>query len=467
MNVEITNVIKVNNYTQDIFLWCENNLVLDNPTFLTLKRLGKDDTIKRTHVPEKIKNYVRRGSSLEIPFGCLYAVWGFIKDCEIKTNFNSHNPISIANIPSAIELFDYQAPAVQFMINAKGGVLNSPCGSGKTIMGIEIVKRIGKRFLWLCHTTDLLNQAYNDFKNLYPNVDIGLTTEGKVHFGKDGTISTVQTMSKLSVDLYREEFDVVVVDECAHCVGTPTNLKMFGSVLNSIKARYKYGLTATPSRSDSMIESMYALLGVSKKGSFEPTYKIDKSQVKTMPAIHQKFDLYTDVDFDSEVYDTDGTLNYAGLINFLSYNEKRDKIIIDNIVKCSQQGRKQVALCLRVDHVEKICADLCKLGVKAVCVSSKTSKKQRKQILLEQTNDWDVLVATYSLLKEGINIKELDTLHLIVPQKDKALIVQSVGRIERFLEGKKQPIAYDYVDVTIPYCVGAYKKRKTNIKKRY
>ena len=99
-------------------------------------------------------------------------------------------------------------------------------------------------------------------------------------------------------------------------------------------------------------------------------------------------------------------------------------------------------------------------------VVGKVTNKKRKEIL-ENSDSWDILVATYSLLKEGVSIKELDTLHFTTPQKNKSLIVQCAGRIERYMENKKQPLVFDYVDNSVPYCVGAYRVRKRNLKNRF
>ena len=467
MRVVIDSSINIENYNGSVEQWCKDNLILDNPMYLTLKRLGKDDTIKRKRIPETIKNYVRKGNTIQIPFGCLYGIWNLIKNEEIKLDFNNNRDISIKNVKTPIELFDYQEKAVSAMVEAKGGVLVSPCGSGKSYMGIEIIHRLGKRFLWLTHTSDLLNQVYKDFKNLYPNIDIGLITDGKVDIGKDGCIATVQTLTNIDPKIYANEFDVVMADECAHVSGTYTQIKMFSKILNNIPARYKYGLTATPDRSDSLINTMYMFLGMSKKGEFEGTYKVDKSEIKTMIATHIKYDLFTKVDMNSPIYGTDGMFVYEELTPFLISNEKRNKIIIDNIIKCDKEGRKQIVLTNRKEHIKKIYDYLQEQNIKCTFVVGETKKKERDKILSSQTDEWNVLIATYSLLKEGINIKALDTLHLTVPQKDKALIVQCAGRIERFLAGKKQPLIYDYVDVTIPYCENAFKKRKSYIKNRY
>ena len=467
MLVTIDSVIKINDYSGSVEKWCNDNLIIKNPVYETLTKLGKEDTIKRKHVPEKIKNFVRRGSSLELPFGCLYGIWNLIKNEKVHLKFNEHSPISIANLECPVELYDYQQKAVDAMVKAKGGVLVSPCGSGKTFMGIEIIRRLGKRFLWLTHTGDLLRQTQNEFLKLYPNMDIGLITEGQLVFGKDGAIATVQTLSTIDVNKYKDEFDLIMCDECAHVSGSPTIVKMFSKIVENVPARYKYGLTATPSRSDTLINTMYTLIGMSKDGKFEPTYKIDKSAIKTIIANHSMIPLYTKIHFDSPIRQIDGTIEYNDLINFLSFDEERNKIILENIIKCHNEGRKQVVLASRKEHVSYINKELQKIGFNSVEVTGSTKKTERKRILIEETNSWDIVVSTYSLFKEGINIKELDTLHFAVPQKDKALIVQSVGRIERFLENKKQPIVYDYVDVNISYCLHSYNLRKRNIKNRY
>ena len=74
------------------------------------------------------------------------------------------------------------------------------------------------------------------------------------------------------------------------------------------------------------------------------------------------------------------------------------------------------------------------------------------------------LFATYSLAKEGLDIPRLERLFLVTPQKDYAVVTQSIGRIARTFEGKADPIAYDYVDDD-PYLVRSYKKRCTTYRK--
>ena len=53
----------------------------------------------------------------------------------------------------------------------------------------------------------------------------------------------------------------------------------------------------------------------------------------------------------------------------------------------------------------------------------------------------------------------------MTPQKDYAVIAQSVGRVARTFEGKVTPVVYDYVDNGIQYLVRSFKKRCTTYRK--
>ena len=66
--------------------------------------------------------------------------------------------------------------------------------------------------------------------------------------------------------------------------------------------------------------------------------------------------------------------------------------------------------------------------------------------------------------KEGLDIPRLERLFLTTPQKDYAVITQSIGRIARISDGKREPVCYDFID-DIGYLVKAYKKRCTTYRK--
>lgn len=89
----------------------------------------------------------------------------------------------------------------------------------------------------------------------------GTIVEGKVQIGKAITFATVQTMCNLDLSLYRNTWDTIIVDEAHRVSGSPTSVTMYSKVLNSLAARHKYGLTATPDRADGLIRATFALLG--------------------------------------------------------------------------------------------------------------------------------------------------------------------------------------------------------------
>lgn len=472
MHTIISKDIKIYNPTQEVMDWCNENIILDNPTYNQLKLMGKEDTIRRRHVPEKLNLFYIKQNCIVLPIGCVRAIWLIIKDYECETKFNEPHYIDIMYKEPTYPLYDYQERAVNKMILAKGGVLVCSCGGGKTFMGIEIIKRIGQKALWLCHTGDLLRQAKADLLEQYPDAKISLITEGKFDISGDIVISTVQTLDKINPELYANEFNVIINDECAHVASAPTYMKMFGRILSNVAARYKYGLTATPMRSDGLTKAMYAYIGMSMDGKFEPAYKIDRSEVKTITCEHKKIELYNGYDDEKimMLYDTSGMMIYNDLISTLCDDLKRTNKILDQVQECYKEGRKQVILSSRVEHCEQMVDLLNERGINAKLCTGKVPAKKRKAILTLQ-EDWDVIVATYSLLKEGVSISELDTLHLATPVRSKndkgGMIIQCAGRIERYLENKKQPIVYDYVDVDIPYCEKAYIDRKRALKRRF
>ena len=329
MKTIISNKIKIYNCSIELFWWIKDNIVINNPTYINMMRLGKEDTIARKHIPEKMQLYVEYNSGLDfvLPFGTLNAIWPFIKNDQYEIRFNDNGIVIDQNMKISTPLYPYQEYAVKKMLALKGGVLQASAGSGKTQIGIDLIRRLGRNALWICGKTDLLNQTISRIHSLYQNISVGTITEGEVKMVKDGiTVSTVQTLVNVDPDIYEKAFDVVVVDECHACVSTPTNLKMFGKVVERIGARYKYGLTATPDRSDTMIKCMYAILGCNVNGQFEPIHIIEKDKTNTLTAKHIRVDL--DTPFSYDTLDESGMLDYAGLVEFLGQNKERNQAIV-------------------------------------------------------------------------------------------------------------------------------------------
>ena len=434
----------------EIRAWARANLIIDNPDYIKKERMG----LWTGGTPKKLTLYTENGSSLILPAGCYVFVKNMIGP--LASTF----PDFVEFIPANINLYGYQQKAVEQVINKHFGILKAPCGSGKTQMGLWLAGR-GGRVLWLVHTQDLLKQSYNRALQFYEKEELGTITDGKVNIGSRITFATVQTMDKLDLTKYENEWNTVIVDECHHCVGAPTKVMMFYRVLSSLAASRKYGLSATVHRADGMIKSLFAILGpvqaeVTDADVADKTSRVDVVRVDT------------GIKISPECLDTDGTLVYSKLINYLAENDKRNKQIADNVALWYDQHS---SLCLsdRLEQLAAIKELLPSYGVDPNCIryiDGKVKGSDREAALEDmRTGKAKILLASYSLAKEGLDITNLDRVHFMTPQKDYAVVLQSAGRVARVAEGKEKGTVYDYTD-DIGYCKKAFTARKKHYKEK-
>lgn len=454
MRVSIGATITVENPSQALNDWCEEHLVIPNPEYA--KKVRMHFWVGNT--PKTLSLYERRGNALILPFGILRDVQHFLWGHPCTSEFPE--PVEIA-YGGEVPLYSYQDDAVNVVKECRYGILQSPAGSGKTQMGIALVMRYGRRALWLTHTADLLNQSKARAERYMDKRLIGTITEGKVNIGQGITFATIQTMCRLDLAQYKDLWDVIIVDECHRVAGTPTAMTQFFKVLNSLSSRHKYGLSATVHRADGMIPATYALLGHVVHTVPDEAVKDKIMQVGIKP-------LGTGVKLSRECLNTDGTINYTKLISYLCENKERTHYIGSWIV--AEADHPCLILSDRLNHLEALMNTLPRsMREMSVMISGKmTTKKgkaEREQAIEDmRTGRKRYLFATYSLAKEGLDIPCLERLFLTTPQKDYAVITQSIGRIARTHEGKKPPIAYDFVD-DIGFLVKSYKKRCSTYRK--
>ena len=454
MQVTISNNITITEPTLEILLWCKQHLVLPNPEYAKKVRMGF--WVGKT--PKELYLYEKHGDNIVIPYGCLKDITPLLQGHSVVSDFK--DPIKI-DYQSDIPLYPYQETAVKSAVSGLYGILESKAGSGKTQMGIALITKYGRRALWLTHTLDLVRQSKDRAEQYISKDLLGTITEGKVNIGKGITFATVQTLSHLDLSQYKDMWDVIVVDECHRICGSPTQLTMFSKVLNSLSARHKYGLSATVHRADGMIQATKALIGDIVYSVPDEAIADKVMQVGIKP-------IGTGVKINPCCLNTDGTLNYAKIVNYLCTSKERNSIIANCIV--ANSDKSCLILSDRLEHLETIMNTLPpKMVEKSVMISgkmvSKKGKAEREQAIEDmRTGKKKFLFATYSLAKEGLDIPCLDRLFLTTPQKDFAVITQSIGRIARTYEGKTPPIAYDFVD-DIGFLVKSYKKRCTTYKK--
>lgn len=455
-NISIGASIGITNPPPTLVQWANKELKIPNPDFTKKQRMG----FWVGNTPRELTLYEWHGETLVLPYGTLKAVLAACPGAQVTTDTYGQVLPTDGRI-NPVPLYDYQEQAVTEILKAGFGILQSRAGSGKTQMGIAMIQRYAQPALWITHTLDLLKQS-KERAELY--IDPALCGEiagGKVKIGERVTFATVQTLSKVDPALLRNKWGVVIVDECHRVCGTPASATMFYKVLNNINARHKYGLSATVHRADGLIKATKALLG-------EVVYTVPDEQVADRVMRVGIKPCYTGVRLGRECQNTDGTLNYTNLIAYLCEDFDRNHFIGSEIVANAEHP--SLILSDRLDHLKALMATLPQsMREKAVMISgkmtSKTGKAEREKAIEDMRQGKKLyLFATYSLAKEGLDIPCLERLYLTTPQKDYAVVTQSIGRIARVSEGKQDPVCYDFID-DAGYLVKAFKKRCSTYRK--
>ena len=448
MHVTISNNIKIKNPSTEIISWCQAHLKLNNPDYAKKARMG----FYLGNTPKFLYLYEVHGDEIVLPYGTLKQIRTMIQGSTITSDFKPYESI---NYGEPIPLYPYQEQAVKAVKNGYYGILQSKAGSGKTQMGIALIKEYGRRALWLTHTKDLLDQSRERAERYMDKSLIGTISAGMVNIGRGVTFATVQTMCKLDLTQYKDMWDVIIVDECHHVAGTPTQLSMFVKVLNNLSARHKFGLSATVHRADGLLPATFAILG-------EIVYTVPDKAVADRVVRVGILPIATGIGYSRECLNTDGTVNYTKLINYLANNSKRNRLILNEIVE--NRDKSCIILSDRLEQLESLINSLpSDMREQAVMIHggmvTKQAKAERTQGLEEmRTGKKKYLFATYSLAREGLDVPRLERLFMASPIKDKAWVIQSIGRIARVFEGKSDPICFDFVD-EIQHMEKMYKKR--------
>ncbi len=434
--------IRMNPIIDKFTNWCKANLEIDNPEYTKKKRLG----LWLGKTPKKLKLYEIDDERhiLTVPFGVLKKLPIYRET--VMPEFG-HLRVRKFEPKHEYTLFDYQEVAVKEMVKAKFGILESPAGSGKTMMAMALIQRLGVQTLWITHTNDLVDQSYERAIYLFKNDDKGIRKitsddinnsslvklkQGRLYF------TTIQTLNSCNLERIHNLFDCIIVDECHHVSGSATNVTMYYRVLSQLISRHKYGLSATLHREDGLIACTYALLG-------DVIHTVSKDDCKErIQQVGVKF-INTNVALTYDCLDTSGRISFTKTINYLTAHEQRNKLIVDEL----NEHFTEVTILLsdRVEHLYTIYNMLNQhMQFRSVLLTAKTSKEDRKQALEDiRTRKKRYLLATYQLAKEGIDIPVLERAYFMTPHKDKTCIIQCVGRVARVAE-KHPPVVVDFVD---------------------
>ena len=433
-----------------------------NPEFYSKQALR----LSTYAIPRIISCFDITNEYLAMPRGCEDATRSFLNDNAVtytitdKTNHGNKISVSFQG-----EEREEQLEAINALLPYTNGILHATTAFGKTVTAAAIIARKKVNTLILVHSKALLKQ-WHDRLTEFLNIDNPKHEEKNKRgrrkvfspigcFDSSGNtlhgiidIALIQScLDEDGVKPFVQDYGMVIVDECHH-VSSIT----FEQVLMSIKAHTIYGLTATPIRKDGHQPIIFMQCGPIR-------FSTDvKSQIAK-----QSFDRFLIPRFTSYNSILEDRLSIATLYKYLSEDEIRNNLIVEDICKAVNTGRTPIILTNRTTHVS-VLAEKLKATIKNVIslTGVGTTREKREAMQRLQTipdSEQLVIVATGKYVGEGFDYPRLDTLFLALPISWKGLLTQYAGRLHREYEGKKDVRIYDYIDIHEPICDSMYRKR--------
>lgn len=427
--------------------------VFKNPEFYKKQKLR----LPVFNVPSRIVCFADFDEYLRLPRGLIKEVKEFFHQNNVEylivNKINDQKKIDVEFIG---KLREEQSTVVDRLLNQETGVLQAPTGFGKTVVAAGLISEIKSNTLIIVPTKQLLLQwieRLNQFLIVNEEKNIKISPKGRkmklpligqIGGGKKrpGKIIDVAIMKSLIVkdEVIDEikDYGTIIVDECHHVPAFS-----FEMIMNSVNAKNIFGLSATPYRKDKLDPIIFW-----QCGEKIVAYGEEKLLSRTVRKIN--YISYEHAEINVPI---------ATFYSKIAEDNKRNNLIIDEIIKCLDDKRKILVLSERINHVqilkEMLPSDKC------ICLTGKLSKKELSKSLanLHEYIDGYVVFATGKYVGEGLDISELDTLFLTMPVSWKGVTTQYIGRIERNHPKKDNVLILDLVDA-LPVAKKMYKNRE-------
>ena len=357
------------------------------------------------------------------------------------------------NVPFTGSLRDYQQDVVNAYVTATqngpicgGGLATLGCGAGKTVIGLNIISTMQKKTLIIVHKEFLVNQWIERIQQYLPSARVGKIQGQIIDIdNKDIVIGMLQSLSmKDYPDHVFSSFGLLLIDEVHH-IGS----EVFSCSLFKIVTKYTLGLSATMDRKDGTTYVFKMFLG-------DILYRMlnKKQRYVEVRGLYYKTD---DAEFNKVEYDFRGNPAYSTMISKLCEYQPRTEFIIKALkdLLIEFPGIQVMVIAQYKNILKQIHDRVLTEGFATVGYYVGGMKEHA----LKNTESKQVVIASYSMAAEGLDIKTLSGLIMVTPKTD---IEQTVGRILRSDHDK--PIVIDIVDNHEPF-QKQWAKRKTFYRK--
>lgn len=301
-----------------------------------------------------------------------------------------------------------------------GTFLVLPCGYGKTVCALYLAQQLGRRTLVLVHKSFLVQQWHERARAFLPGVTVGRIQQDTADGEADVVVGMIQSLAKR---LYPPEllglFGTVIVDE-AHHMSAP----VFSRALRRLRCRHVLGLSATPERKDGLTVLLHHLMG-------PVAFRVERAPEHTLVST-----ILYEGGARRELKLRDGRVAMAAMLTALATDPQRNALIVAHVRRHLRADRYVIVLSDRIRQLHELHALLADAPVGFYIGSTPPSERARA---LEHR----VLLSTYSMAKEGLDLPRLDTLVLATPKGD---VVQATGRVQRKHPDKRVPLVVDVAD---------------------
>ena len=361
---------------------------------------------------------------------------------------------------SKYELREYQKKVVDAAIENNVGIMQIPTGSGKTIIAGHIWKELERPGVFFVHTKDLLYQAIAFMEEML-EIPIGQIGDGKLNI-LPITVATIQTTAKamgykvereLEEDMELEndaamlirdtikKTEVAFFDECHHIPAET----FYNIAINLPNAFFRYGLSATPYRSDRHDMMIEAALGrkiveINSSTLIKDGYLV-KPEITFYPVPPVKL---------PKGYQAYHKIYKMAVVE----NEERNKLIAGLAKRYCDEGKCVLILVQQIQHGKKIH----KLIKDSVFLTGKDTSTVRNNALRNFKEGKIKLVIATTLADEGLDLPNLEVLVLAGAGQSETRAFQRIGRALRPYPGKDKAIVIDFMDKA-PFLIQHSQKR--------